>query len=416
VKMAEVMNLDMETGDANTEDVVESGDSEGEELSQAATSKAKGKFPCLKCQKSVKAGVRCNTCHLWVHTKCQGISKELVAILKNPGKFGGSVCWNCDSCQASAVRLEARMTALEKSHREVEERMLRTEGTVQQAVQRVDKVETRQDKVEDMLAKERERARVERVVEMRERDLRKKNVLVHRMEEAGEWAKTANERRTWDMDSCGNMFKELRMDWNKEAIRFCRRIGEKGEEPRPMVVGLNREAQKEELLDRAKDLQNTVFANIGIVPDLTQEQRKDEADMAKEADRRNMDRSEDEWAKNLIWKVLGRRGEKRLVKVVEREGEAEGAREGVRTQLLLPRRGRGQWVPGVVRGGAGRGGAMGVGLRGGGGAQGDREQLLELVRAGGAETRPRMNSKRTREGEEEEERVQPAPPSSQMAR
>ena len=426
------------------EEDIASEESEQEGPSQAA-SKQKGKFPCLICKKAVKAGVRCNACHLWVHTKCQGISKELFAILKNPGKFGGAVCWNCDSCLASAVRLDDRMKALESSHREVETRLVRTENTVQEAVLRVEKVERRQDRVEDLLEREKERARVERVVEMRERELRKKNVVVHRMEEAGDWATTAEDRRNWDTDSCVNMFHALKLDWNKEAIRFCRRIGERGEDPRPMVVGLNREAQKEELLDKTRYLKDTQFAEIGVVPDLTQEQRRDESDMVAEAERRNTERSEEELAKNLIWRVVGRKGEKRLLKTVERD---EDRNRGQRRGGLLPRGGASTWIPvarggtrgGVVggaRGGAGggagggtRGGLVAVGgpvavgrdrWRGGSrgrgagaqiGEEGDREQLLQLVRNGAAGNRTRINSKRVRDGEEgeEEDRTQPVPP------
>ena len=419
-------------GDVMEEDIG-SEESEHEGPSQAAT-KQKAKFPCLICKKAVaKAGVRCNACHLWVHQKCQGISKELFAILGNPGKFGGSVCWNCDSCNASAVRLEDRMKALEHSHREVETRMVRTENTVQEAVLRVEKVERRQDKVEDMLERERERARVERVMEMRERELRKKNIVVHRMEEAGDWASTADERRTWDMDSCLNVFHALKLDWNKDAIRFCRRIGERGEDPRPMVVGLSREAQKEELLDRTRFLKDTPFADVGIVPDLTQEQRRDESDMVAEAERRNAERSEDELAKNLVWRVVGRKGEKRLLKTVERE---ENRSSGRGRGVLLPRGGVSSWTPvarGGVGGGTGRGarGGAGDGTRGGAGPvggdrwrggsrgrgvgtwtgeTGGREQLLQLVRNGAAGNRTRVNSKRVRDGEEEEDRTQPVPP------
>jgi hypothetical protein len=55
-----------------------------------------------------------------VHVECGGISKEVFNILTNPGKFGMNVSWNCDSCQASAVRLEGRMNALEGRFKEVE--------------------------------------------------------------------------------------------------------------------------------------------------------------------------------------------------------------------------------------------------------------------------------------------------------
>ena len=126
-------------------------------------------------------------------TTVKSISKELYAILRNPGRFGGMVTWNCDSCAASALRLEKRMVAIESKFSEVEGRMEKNEMSVMAVEKRVDTVEKRQDKVEDMIAKERERARVERIEEMRERDVRKKNVVIHRIEEAGDWAKTREE-------------------------------------------------------------------------------------------------------------------------------------------------------------------------------------------------------------------------------
>ena len=162
----------------------EGEESDGDETTEEPVAAAKsGKYPCIRCQKKVtKAAVRCNTCHLWVHNKCQNISKELFAILSNPGRFGGVVTWNCDSCAASALRLEKRMVAIETKFNEVEGRMDKNEKNVMEVEKRVDTVEKRQDKVEDMLAKERERARKERIEETRERDVRRKNVVIHRIE------------------------------------------------------------------------------------------------------------------------------------------------------------------------------------------------------------------------------------------
>jgi hypothetical protein len=34
-----------------------------------------------------------------------------------------------------------------------------------------------------------------------------------------------------------NIFRALKLNIGEDAIRFCRRVGEKKEEPRPMVVG-----------------------------------------------------------------------------------------------------------------------------------------------------------------------------------
>jgi hypothetical protein len=87
--------------------------------------------------------------------KCEGISKELFNILANPGKFGGHVSWNCDSCQASAVRLEVRMNALENRFQEVENKVIRSEGVIQDTVKRMDVVDVRQRRIEQAMELER---------------------------------------------------------------------------------------------------------------------------------------------------------------------------------------------------------------------------------------------------------------------
>ena len=395
---------------------------EGPQPGRSQAAAKQGKFPCIKCQKNVtktQRGVRCHLCMLWVHADCQNISKDLYAHLKNTGKHGGQVNWQCDSCVAGTARLEARVAALEAWNNEIEARVVRNEGSVQEAVKHVDKVEARQDKVEKALENERERIRVERVVEMREREQRKKNVLIHRMVEAGQEAKTVEERREWDISSCANMFKELNLTWGREAIKFCRRVGERSDEPRPLIVGFMREYHKEDLLDKGRELQHTPFADIGIMPDLSPEQRKDEADLVKEAERRNTLLTADDRSKNLSWAVVGRKGEKRLLKGVER-GRTTGWRGGQREAshpATGPRGGPWQATAGRGRGAsAGRGAVRGGGYTGRA-HQADREDLLQYVR-GENTHRPRLNSKRLREneeiGEEEDTREQPLPPTERL--
>ena len=88
-----------------------------------------------------------------------------------------------------------------------------------------------------------------------------------------------------------------------------------------MIVGLFREYQKEDILDGARELRNTPLADVGIMPDLTQEQRRDEGELIQEAVRRNEEMSEEDKAKNWFWRAVGRRGEKRLVRELAKEGE-----------------------------------------------------------------------------------------------
>jgi hypothetical protein len=193
--------------------------------------------------------------------------------------------------------------------------MVRTEGACQEATKRVADVESRQSTLEKRMQEERERMRKERMEEMRERDIRRKNVVMHRVGEAGEGVRTVEQRKEWDLKSCDNIFKALNLNMKSEnVVRFCRRVGEKGEGPRPLVVGFRRESQREDLLEKAKELKDTNFAEIMIIPDLTQEQRREEAEMVTEAVRRNAELSEEDKAKNLEWSVMGARGERRLVK------------------------------------------------------------------------------------------------------
>jgi hypothetical protein len=296
---------------------------------------------------------------------CGAISKEVFNILANPAKFGMNVSWNCDSCQASAARLEERMNALEGRFMEVENRVVRSEAVVQEATKRVENVEVRQANLEREMERERERMRRERADEMRERDIRRKNVVMHRVGEAGDEVRAMEDRRAWDLQSCDNIFRALKLSFTSEkAVRFCRRVGEKGAGPRPLIVGFRREEQKEDILEKARELRNTQFPEVMIIPDLTQEQRNDEAGMAVEAEKRNADLSADDKAKNLEWTVVGSRGEKRLIKTVKRATAARGrpqqaaARPSQAPTLLpgLPQ--AGTWVP------RGRGGAAGA--RGGG--------------------------------------------------
>ena len=382
------------------------------------------KHPCIVCKNNVgrTKGVRavqCKTCKLWVHADCEKMSKEVYNLLRQHEKTGG-ISWSCRSCLASAARLDAAIKSIECRLREVEGRMVRNEGNVQAVERRMDTVEKKQEEAERREAEREEMIGDKLMGEIRERKQRKLNVLIHRVEEAGEDAKSIEERKDWDLDSCDNIFEALGMRTvSREAVKFCRRVGERGEEPRPMLIGFHRKEDKNELMEKAKDLRKTEFKEVTIVPDLTQQQRKEEMEMTKEAERRNMTRTEEEMAKNLEWMVVGRKGEKRLVKGPARQWGGE-------------MRGRGAWRGGAGRG-AGRGGrGVGSNLLPGRGGQREtewrpeagtsrgtgvmrgREGLAATRRGMGwrpTEDRQRRNSKRTRgESDTEAEREGGAPP------
>ena len=178
------------------------------------------KFPCLRCKRAVTKehkSVQCQTCRLWVHTECEEMSEELFNILANPERFGG-VCWNCDCCLVSIARLERHVVDVEKRVKEVETMATNTAGELK----KVDEVVAQLRKEFD-LERERTRAeenkREERFItgeELREREARKCNIIMHRVKEPAQIYWTAEERRRQDMEECGKVRAAIGIESNQD--------------------------------------------------------------------------------------------------------------------------------------------------------------------------------------------------------
>ena len=304
------------------------------------------KHPCLRCRKDVtkdSKSVQCQTCQFWVHADCQGISDELFKFLVE----GEGVCWNCNSCLASSARLERTVVAFEARLKEAETANTKTIGEIKRVDEGLAQLrrefeaeknrnrEAAQNKDDNYISRE----------EYRERELRKMNVIMHRIKEPGDDIKWAEDRRRHDMDECEKIFDELEMEEDEKAdIKFCRRIGEKGQDPRPMVVVLRTETTKNKILERAKNLRESSYKEVGIVPELTVQQRREEQQLSEEADRRNREElTTEDQTKNLKWLVVGPRGAKKIIKGVPRNAQPATRGTGWRG------RGRG----GRARGGTG---------------------------------------------------------------
>jgi hypothetical protein len=147
--------------------------------------------------------------------------------------------------------------------------------------------------------------------------------------------------------------KHLCCNQGGNAIKFTKRIGERGEEPRPLLTGFYTEAEKVLVLKNAKKLDSTRYKNVNIAPDMTKKLREEEKELKTTAEERNRNLPETDLAKNLHWTVVGARGErrieKRLKETTKRGGwyrrsggtEARGRRPGLLTgsnrTVLAPR-------------------------------------------------------------------------------
>ena len=101
-----------------------------------------------------------------------------------------------------------------------------------------------------------------------------------------------------DTQTCNNMFQALKLSLTADSIKFCRRVGERGNDPRPLIIGLYNYRDRALLLNQ--DQRDTeYFSDVTIGPDLTKMQRKEEADVKKEIETKNNNLSEDDISKNL---------------------------------------------------------------------------------------------------------------------
>jgi hypothetical protein len=236
--------------------------------------------------------------------------------------------------------------------KQVEERVEKISQTVESNSAAIREMDKKVDQVREDLDKKEDR--VEEVVrdqqremydELRQRELRKKNVIFHGILELQKENSTYKERTDWDRASIGNILRELKVDIKEEAVKFCKRIGEIGTAPRPLLTGFHMENDKLNLLRVAKNLEDTCFSDVNVAPDLTKKQRDEEAELKKEAERRNKNLTESDVSKNLHWAVVGPRGERRLTK---EKKDTERITTGRRMTRGGPRDGRG----GLTRGGA----------------------------------------------------------------
>ena len=306
---------------------------------------------CLGCSKKFTTkeySIQCTVCGLWSHQKCGNVSDELLELIDKQKKATGITYWACRPCATYAQGMNHRLREIEvkKTTGENSESIKRLEATVGELQNTV-------RNNEGMTREEFENHKWEEKQEAKEVKARELNVVIQGVAENMEKEATGHDRWDWDVKACENIFRGLKLGLTAESLTFCRRVGERGRGPRPVIVGLHNFRDRAAVL-RA-DTRNTEYEEVTFGPDLTKKQREEDVEMWNEMERRNKQLSHDDQTKNLVWRLVGPKGARRLVKGVRREGQEErpGRRGGAGSTGL---RGRGST--------AARGTATARGLRG----------------------------------------------------
>ena len=287
----------------------------------------KKSYPCIRCRVNIPktgvAAIQCNVCELWLHKQCPGrdvpeVSEDLYTALNAQKTLSGGAYWACDSCRASFAKLNARVLALDKVVDGLQKKVTTHDSEIEALKKEVAAI--KQD-AKDASAKAKPDAVKETVTgavfkEMRERDAKRYNVVVQGLAEAPRAVTDGKARRDFDLAKLQDMLNVLELECDvSRKVRTATRLGKKGDAARPLLVTFRESDDQAAVLDSAKKLNSAeMWKSVRVLQDLTKIQRQEEKLLRQEADVLAAQLSDDE-SKNWMFRVVGRRGARRVAKV-----------------------------------------------------------------------------------------------------
>ena len=283
---------------------------------------------CAKHCKTSEKAVQCQLCELWVHQVCPGrdkkeeceLSDELFKALDLQKTLTGGAYWVCASCSAFSARFEKRVNELARATKAAEGRLDQHDKKFEKLEE---EVEALKKIAKDNTAKAQPEAVKETVTgavfrEIRERETKRHSVVIHGLPEAPAAIKEGKLRRDADFVKLQEMIAilELEMDASNKVRTAARLGGKRGDSARPLLVSFRDPKDQEEILSSSKKLSSAgaVWKSVRVLQDLTKIQRQEDKLLRDEASELAAQLNEEE-AKNWEFKVVGRRGARRVIKV-----------------------------------------------------------------------------------------------------
>ncbi len=155
----------------------------------------------------------------------------------------GTAFWAYRSCLSFATKVN---TQLKEMNRRIEDVSVKTDMISKRVEEQKTEIgEVRGDvkKMEERMEEMGKRIEGRVYEEIRKREIRRLNLVLHRVTEPSQRIRDGRERMEVDKKECKKIFKSVKAR-TSEDIKFCRRIGERGEEPHPLLIGLKSEDEK----------------------------------------------------------------------------------------------------------------------------------------------------------------------------
>ena len=249
---------------------------------QIAKKKAVMDWPCGVCTKSVAVGemaMYCDSCDIWSHITCIGMTEEAYEILTSGDKGIKGVSWYCPPCKEKVKEAIEKFNTLEKRTVSLQEQMVEVKQTLVNIDNSVKKI------VHNEIT--------ESVNERNEIEKRKLNLIVYGLPEPmdtnSEWDNA--EKIEEDQNAIESLIKDdLGVGLSPRCgIIECRRLGRKDKaaagKVRPLRLTFTDIHIKRDVLGNGKNLRksdNPIAKKVYISPDLTPAQRKIENDLRDE--------------------------------------------------------------------------------------------------------------------------------------
>ena len=309
------------------------------------------KYPCLRCSKNVPnscKGVPCHTCKNWVHVDCEpSITEEMYKWFKAMEDKGMAIGWYCQACKEVSSKFESMFKDLKHSITEVATKQQATDEKVERLEVQQESSDNKQKKMDDRL-KNLESTAADSDVhvmaaldEIRDIQQRENNLIFHAVKEST--CKTKEERIEDDIDAIVGIQNKIGVKVAKDDIAYTTRLGIFNKNKnRPLKVVFKDKRIAPDTLKNARHLNKLQepFKSINITRDVTRLQRKKDEQVRTEVERLNSELTSDE-AKNVKWRSVGRKGEKRPRKIllteeekqmmIEKEKNTENGQETVAT-------------------------------------------------------------------------------------
>ena len=286
------------------------------------------KYPCIYCHKSTgsanktsagsKGALQCGVCELWAHYECTGLAQSTLDAFEV--LISGGDCdkpFKCSSCKAALSKFNSDLNAMKVRMSGLETKQQETFQKVETVVAKQASTDSRLENIENRLDDVAATGNSSKDVfdELKERERRETSLIIHNVSESSSSDKKECEGR--DLSGVQKLFNliSVKLDVG-EAVKFVRREGEKNSnKSRPLKVVLRRKEDRDLVLSKSHKLSHwdeEQWRKISVVSDLTKLQRREEAELRKQAAAKNLNRSKEEIEKGEAWKVLGKRGCKRI--------------------------------------------------------------------------------------------------------